>query len=125
MIDSGAEGIFLNQKYMDINQVSSSRLAREIPVVNINGSKNSGRHITRCATMHMQVEDHSEILWFLITDLGKDDLILRLPWLHRHNPSVNWEQGEILLNTHEVQQEDMDEEYPLFQKVNATRQLWH
>ena len=123
MIDSGAEGIFLNQKYVDVNQVSSSRLAREIPVVNIDGSKNSGGRITRCATMRMQVEDHSEILRFLITDLGKDDLILGLPWLRKHNPSVDWEQGEILLDTREVQQEDTDEEYPSFQKVNATRRL--
>src|SRR6202000_2849629 len=68
------------------------------------------------ATMRMQVEDHSEILRFLITDLGKDDLILGLPWLRKHNPSVDWEQGEILLDTREVQQEDTDEEYPPFPK---------
>src|ERR1700742_3451966 len=116
------------EKYVDVNQVSSSRLAREIPVVNIDRSKNSGGRITRCATMHMQVEDHSEILRFLIMDLGKDDLILGLPWLRKHNPSVDWEQGEILLDTREIQQEDTDEEYPSFQKVNATRRLrrqWH
>jgi hypothetical protein len=40
MIDSGAEGIFLNRKYIEKNRLECVRLQRPIPVFNIDGTLN-------------------------------------------------------------------------------------
>jgi hypothetical protein len=40
MIDSGAEGIFLNRKYVEKNQSECVRLQHPIPVFNIHGTLN-------------------------------------------------------------------------------------
>ena len=34
---------------------------------------------------------------FLITDIDDQDIILRINWLHKHNPVINWRQGIITL----------------------------
>jgi hypothetical protein len=40
MIDSGAEGVFLNRKYVEKNRLKCVRLQRPIPVFNIDGTLN-------------------------------------------------------------------------------------
>src|SRR6201995_5987368 len=75
--------------------------------------------------MTLKVPGHSEILRFFITDLGGTEVILGLPWLRKHNPSVNWEEGEVLLRTGEVLEEDSEDKYPSsFTEINASRRLW-
>jgi hypothetical protein len=32
---------------------------------------------------------------FYVTGLGKQEIILGLPWLHKHNPMIDWKKGEI------------------------------
>jgi hypothetical protein len=31
---------------------------------------------------------------FLVTGLGKQKILLRFPWLNKHNPDINWKTGE-------------------------------
>uniref|UniRef100_A0A0W0FMI3 Uncharacterized protein n=1 Tax=Moniliophthora roreri TaxID=221103 RepID=A0A0W0FMI3_MONRR len=33
---------------------------------------------------------------FLISGLGKEDVILRLPWLQKYNLDINWKSGELM-----------------------------
>ena len=32
---------------------------------------------------------------FYVTGLGKQKIILGFPWLHKHNPIIDWKKGEI------------------------------
>ena len=38
-------------------------------------------------------------IWLLITDLGKETIILGLPWLQQYNPTIDWAKGTIDLTT--------------------------
>ncbi len=39
---------------------------------------------------------HSEFIQFYIIYLPNHSIILRLPWLHTHNPLISWREGQIL-----------------------------
>ncbi|KAG6877885.1 hypothetical protein C0993_002723 [Termitomyces sp. T159_Od127] len=41
--------------------------------------------------LHVMMGEHMETLVFDIADIGDDNLILGMNWLHRHNPTINWE----------------------------------
>ena len=36
-----------------------------------------------------------QLLEFLVTDLGNEDVILELPWLRWVNPNIDWKEGRI------------------------------
>uniref|UniRef100_A0A0W0F9G5 Pro-pol protein n=1 Tax=Moniliophthora roreri TaxID=221103 RepID=A0A0W0F9G5_MONRR len=38
---------------------------------------------------------------FLLSGLGKEDVILGLPWLQKYNPDVNWKSGEITFRSNQ------------------------
>jgi hypothetical protein len=97
MIDSGAEGIFLNRKYVEKNRLECVRLQRPIPVFNIDGTLNKDGSIKETVSVQVEGSGHVENLRCFVTELGDDNMILGLPWLEKHNPDVDWNTGEILI----------------------------
>ncbi|KAI5115548.1 hypothetical protein M0805_007564 [Coniferiporia weirii] len=75
LIDSGTKGKFIDAKFVIKNRIPTKPLTHPIHI--------SGRSITTT---------------FLVTSLGKEDIILRLPWLKRHNPAIDWTAGTISIN---------------------------
>jgi hypothetical protein len=121
MIDSGAEGIFLNRKYIEKNRLECVRLQRPIPVFNINRTLNKDGSIEETASVQVEGSGHVENLRCFVTELGDDDMILGLPWLEKHNPDVNWNTGEILIRGSAELGAEPSEDQPRFRKVAATR----
>jgi hypothetical protein len=39
---------------------------------------------------------------FYVTRLGKQKVILGFPWLHKHNPIINWKKGEITSKPYQI-----------------------
>ncbi|PIL28875.1 hypothetical protein GSI_08921 [Ganoderma sinense ZZ0214-1] len=46
----------------------------------------------------MAIGDHREKVVFVVTDIGDEDVIIGLDWLHEHNPEVDWERGSLRLS---------------------------
>jgi len=40
---------------------------------------------------------------FLVTELGKDKMILRLPWLKQYNPKIDWNTGKVNIDSIHVE----------------------
>jgi hypothetical protein len=121
MIDSGAEGIFLNRKYIKKNRLECVRLQRPIPVFNIDGTLNKDRSIEETASVQVKGSGHVENLRCFVTELGDDDMILGLPWLEKHNPDVHWNTGKILIRGSAESGAEPSEDQPRFRKVAAMR----
>lgn len=43
----------------------------------------------------MVMNTHYEHINFDITDTGTDDIVLGIPWLRMHNPTIDWTTGEL------------------------------
>jgi hypothetical protein len=97
MIDSGAEGIFLNRKYVEKNRLECVRLQHPIPMFNIDGTLNKDRSIKVTVSVQVEESGHVENLQCFVTELGDDNMILGLLWLEKHNPDVDWSTGKILI----------------------------
>ena len=97
LVDSGATGIFIDSRFMDNSKLHSMPLSRPIPVRNVDGSSNQLGRITRCVSANIKIGKRSSPIEMLVTHLGKEDVILGLPWLRSENPNINWETGKLTL----------------------------
>jgi len=96
MIDSGATALFLSHQFAEKHHLEQHKLDVEILVQNIDGTLNRKETITHYAKLRLQMgEGEPEDQEFLITDIGPEDIILRLPWLRHHNPNIDWEKGTL------------------------------
>lgn len=66
---------------------------------NIDGTKNKIGSITHCTWVKTKIGEQETNTRYLITGLGKQDVILGLLWLKKNNPMINWELGQMDLET--------------------------
>ena len=89
MIDSGATGIFINEKMVNEHQLHRRLLKDPLCVSNIDGTTNSAGLLTHFVRMNITVGAHTSEIDMLVTNIGPKDLILGLPWLEKVNPLIN------------------------------------
>ena len=102
LIDSGAEGVFIDKKLVEDNWIKSQKLGYEITARNVDGTVNKNGTITKTATLDMRIGTKEYPETFFITSLGTNKIILGLPWLERHNPEIDWRRR--LVQLHERQE---------------------
>lgn len=122
MIDSGATGLFIHQRFVDMHRVMIHPLARAIPLHNIDGSRNQAGSITHYARLELSIGTHTERTEFLVTNIGPEDMILGLPWLRKINPQIDWTNGRVEVDT-EGRSAVPEEDLPPFEKIAANRRL--
>jgi hypothetical protein len=120
MIDSGAEGIFLNRKYVKKNQLECVRLQRPIPMFNIDGTLNKDGSIKETVSVQVEGSGHVGNLRCFVTELGDNNMILGLLWLEKHNPDIDWNTGKILIRGSAESGAELSEDQTRFRKVAAT-----
>ena len=64
---------------------------------NIDGSPNKAGSITKVTNMIMTYKGHSERILLTVTQLGKQDTILGMTWLKKHNPEIDFTTGSVKL----------------------------
>jgi hypothetical protein len=131
MIDSGATALFADIQFVKRHRITTFPLRHPIVLHNIDGSRNSAGNITRFARLHLKVGVYEGYEDFLVSDLGGENVILRLPWLRAANPQINWKTGLVRLNP-KVSVEEVEEEEtisaaaplptngPLLEEIRAT-----
>ena len=81
LLDSGAGGIFMDKKYVKRHNIATELLSKPIKVYNVDGTPNKTGSITRYTWQNMVIGGHTLKTRFLVSGLGKEDIILGLPWL--------------------------------------------
>jgi hypothetical protein len=76
LLDCGATGLFINTEYVKRKQLTVQNLARPIPVYNVNGTLNEVGAISGIVDVVLWYKGHTECAQFVVTGLGKQDLIL-------------------------------------------------
>src|ERR1700735_1976488 len=99
LLDSGAGGIFLDQNYARKLKVKEITLTTPIVARNVDGTPNKKGTIRSYVNLQFKIGDKSFYERFYITGLGKQKMILGLPWLKRHNPLVDWTKGTLTWQT--------------------------
>ena len=97
LIDSGAGGDFLHQDFATKHRINLLPLDTPIIPRNIDGTLNIGGKITHYVYVDILFDDWRIGTKLLVTNIGKNDLILGLPWLKENNPQIDWKTGKMEL----------------------------
>jgi hypothetical protein len=111
MVDSGTTSMFISDKYVARHQMLKELLTRKIILYNIDGSQNKAETIEDKVSLYLKIRDQERKWDFLVTDLGPEDVILRLPWLRHVNPAIDWLSGEMTIPL-EFMNTSLEEEEP-------------
>ena len=97
LVDCGATGDFIDEGFVERSKIPTRKLSQPIPVYNVDGSPNEAGSITKVANMIMTYKGHSEWILLAVTQLGKQDTILGMTWLKKHNPEIDFTTGSVKL----------------------------
>ena len=95
MVDSGASKDFINRQFCIQHQFPVRRLNEPRDIFVINGISRSVGPIIHEAIMAMDIGSHREQIRFQVANLIKHEAILGMPWLKKHNPTINWDKEQI------------------------------
>ena len=94
LIDSGAGGKFIDQNYARKAGFKILPLSQPLKALNVDGTENKQGTIRGYVNLQMEINDRRFPIRLLVTGLGKERIILGLPWLREQNPDINWKTGE-------------------------------
>jgi hypothetical protein len=99
LVDSGCSTIgFIDSSFAYHHRIPYQRLAKPRPLHLADGVLSS--FITATAPVHLRIGHHYEKVDLFITKLSPGNpIILGLPWLQEHNPSIDWETSVLTFST--------------------------
>ena len=95
LVDSRATAEFIDTNLVKDLKLPTKRLPRPIAVYNVDGTPNQAGHITEQIDVGMTFGKHKEKLTLLVTDLGRDMVILGHQWLQLHNLEIDWKAHKV------------------------------
>ena len=98
LLDSGAEGVFIDKTLAREQWIQTRPLHHRITAKNVDGTINQGGAITHYANVDLQIGKKQTKEQLLVANLGSNRVILGLPWLQRHNPRIDWRKRLIELH---------------------------
>ena len=93
MIDCGAGGKFIDQSYARHFEVK--KLDQPHQVYNVDGTENKKGTIRSYIDLEFTIDDQNFTEHLLVMGLGRQKIILGLPWLIEHNPKIDWKTGKM------------------------------
>ena len=132
LIDSGAEGNFIQQELVDTLKIHQYPLKHPIQAQNVDGTPVKGSNIRQYAILPIKAGTYFHPTKLLITGIGKEQIILGHPWLQRHNPRIDWKTNSLTIRSVNTNQTILEETPPnipqlynsyfdLFRKSSASR----
>lgn len=94
LVDSGATTNFINKAFVETNHLVTNKLATPYEVRNADGTLNVAGRITHYVRAYIAIGGHKSTHWLFVTDLGGKDLMIGYTYLYKHNPSIDWRNGE-------------------------------
>ena len=95
LLDSGANGLFIDEKWARSQGWRLYDTTSNIQVYNVDGTRNVGGPIKFEVDLMVRYKEHQERATFYVTNLGTHKVIMGLAWLKRHNPTVDWRTGAV------------------------------
>ena len=94
LLDTGAEGMFMNQEYAKKHGVILHKLWWPITPQNVDGTENQAGKITYFTWIQTKINGRKCLERLLISNIASSDIIFRLPWFKEYNPLIDWNTGK-------------------------------
>ena len=97
MIDSGSAGNFISPATIMKHGLQTHMRNTPLSVTHVQGG--SVGVVSKQVTLKMSKGSHQETITLDVVPLGKHAMILGMPWLQVHNPSMDWETCRVTFNS--------------------------
>jgi hypothetical protein len=122
LIDSGTTSNFIDPTIANRFQLPQIKLPRPRIIRNIDGTQNTIGSVSHAIALQLRYGTEHRDQCFYVIDLGRDDIILRYPFLAAANPNINWTEGtfpgEVTLSTHDANKWNPDRQQKYLDKMN-------
>lgn len=99
ILDSGATGNLISRSLVRKYKIRELPTIGTLDLINANGSTSTINTMVRLwVTITNGIEEHTEMLSLYVGDIASHDILLGMPWLVKHNPTINWEELSIQFN---------------------------
>jgi hypothetical protein len=95
LIDSGAYSCFIHHDFVQQEGLFQQPLGRHISVYNADGTENKKGIISQYVKATLRIGNHTNIKLFLVTNIGKQSIIVGMSFLKKHNPEFDWKGGDL------------------------------
>ena len=102
LIDSGAQGAFIDERFVKEHRFPLLRLKKEIPISNVDETPNRNGPIRYITRFPVKIDGNVISTEFFISHLGKENIILGLPWLERVNPIIDWAKKTLKIDPEQI-----------------------
>ncbi|KAH0375210.1 hypothetical protein KCU92_g10240, partial [Aureobasidium melanogenum] len=100
LIDCGATGFaFIDQAFAHSMNYPLQPLSRPQFLTCFDGRETISGTVTHIAHASLSIGPHKENIAMFVTQLHAFPVILGLPWLERHNPSIDWASGALTIRS--------------------------
>ena len=95
LVDLGATDNFISKNLLHRLKIGYLLVETPIKIWNIDGTHNQDGAISHFTDLQVRTGTETKTLRFLITNLGRDEVILGYPWLTAFEPIIHWKDATL------------------------------
>jgi hypothetical protein len=95
LVDSGATDNFIHPRFIRRMGLGTRPLPKPKTIYNIDDSTNQAGLLTDYVDLEVQSGGTRKQMRFLVTNIGREDVLLGYPWLAMFEPKFSWRHGTI------------------------------
>ena len=98
MIDSGATEDLINQEVCNKHGIKIIKAKNPREIYLVEGKPSAMGLVTHMTKVPMDISSHRKLATFQVANLQNYEVILGMPWLRKHNPTIDWNDKKITFN---------------------------
>jgi hypothetical protein len=95
LLDSRATHNFIDIQTIIRLQIATQQLKEVRSLTNVDGTTNCSGAVAKYTQLTIILGKEAKKMTFYVTNLGRDRIILGMPWFKTFNPQINWEKGTL------------------------------
>src|SRR6201996_6875418 len=95
LVDSGATDNFISPQTVRRLRLGIAKLDQPKRLFNVDDTQNKAGKVTHYVDLDVTTHQQTQKMRFLISDIGKESIILGYPWLAAFEPQFNWKEGTL------------------------------
>ena len=95
LVDSGATDNFIHPRTVRQLRLGMSLLDKPKKLFNVDDTQNKAGSVTRYVNLSVTTNQKERQMRFLVSDIGRESLILGYPWLAAFEPHFKWKEGTL------------------------------